>query len=86
MKTILKVCFGLAFLAAITKACEMDYNSSIVDSIPVEIRDRIIEYRPECVNMDLLAKFWIEKGDSVVKFIAAEQEYEENIGTYTSEY
>ena len=64
------------------KACQMEYACNVVDSIPCEIRERIIEENPECVNIDVLAEYWIANGDSLVAEIEAEQEYERELEEY----
>lgn len=68
------------------KACQMEYACDVVDSIPSEIRERIVEENPECVNVDVLAEYWIAKGDSLVAEIAAEQEYERELEEYLNNH
>lgn len=85
MKT-LKIIAGCAFAIFMIKACQMDYTCNVVDSIPYEIRERIIAEHPECVDIDVLADFWITKGDSLVAEIAKEQELEEYWATLPEEY
>lgn len=64
------------------RACQMEYVCDVVDSIPPEIRERILNNHPECVDIDVLADFWVNKGDSIVAEIVAEQEYERELQDY----
>ena len=82
MKKILKTVFSIILVLLMIRACQMEYVCDVVDSIPKEIQNRIIESHPECADIDLLAEFWIEKGDSIVAEIAAEQEYERELQEY----
>ena len=60
----------------------MNYVCDVVDSIPKEIRERIITEHPECANIDLLVKFWETKGDSLVSEIVQEQIYDCELTEY----
>lgn len=71
---ILKIMGLVSFGVVLFKACQMNYISDVVDSIPAEIRLRIIDENPQCRNMDTLAEYWQTKGDSLVDAIAKEQE------------
>lgn len=82
MKEIGKVIMWVSFMALMVKACHMNYICDVVDSIPEEIRERIIEENPRCVDVDVLAEYWKTKGDSLILEIAAEQEYEREWGEY----
>ena len=73
-------------IVVMSKACQMEYACNVVDSIPCEIRERIIEENPECVNIDVLAEYWIANGDSLVVEIEAEQEYERELEEYLSNH
>lgn len=64
------------------KACQMEYTCNVVDSIPEEIRERIIAENPECSDIDILAEYWLTNGDSLVAEIEAEQEYERELEEY----
>lgn len=78
---------GVAICVVVmSKACQMEYACNVVDSIPCEIRERIIEENPECVNIDVLAEYWIANGDSLVAEIEAEQEYERELEEYLSNH
>lgn len=78
---------GVAICVVVmSKACQMEYACNVVDSIPCEIRERIIEENPECVNIDVLAEYWIANGDSLVAVIEAEQEYERELEEYLSNH
>ena len=76
MKKIFKVIVGCVIVILTLKACRLNYVCDVVDSIPKEIRERIITEHPECANIDLLVKFWETKGDSLVSEIAKEQIYD----------
>lgn len=58
MKKIFKVIVGCVIVILTLKACRLNYVCDVVDSIPKEIRERIITEHPECANIDLLVKFW----------------------------
>ena len=79
MVRYLKIAFGLVVVCLVFRACRLEYVCNIVDSIPVEIRERIIEERPECTDIGVLADFWVSKGDSVVEEVAEERELEQYI-------
>ena len=82
----LKYIFIAAAAVFMLKACQMEYACNVVDSIPCEIRERIIEENPECVNIDVLAEYWIANGDSLVAEIETEQEYERELEEYLSNH
>ena len=82
----LKIIGVAIFVVVMSKACQMEYACNVVDSIPCEIRERIIEENPECVNIDVLAEYWIANGDSLVAEIEAEQEYERELEEYLSNH
>ena len=65
MKKIFKVIVGCVIVILTLKACRLNYVCDVVDSIPKEIRERIITEHPECANIDLLVKFWETIGDSL---------------------
>ena len=56
MKKIFKVIVGCVIVILTLKACRLNYVCDVVDSIPKEIRERIITEHPECANIDLLVK------------------------------
>lgn len=82
MKQICKIILGIVLAAMMMRACQMEYVCDVVDSIPPEIRERILNDHPECVDIDVLADFWVNKGDSIVAEIVAEQEYERELQEY----
>lgn len=82
MKRLFKIFMWCAVAICMLKACHMNYVCDVVSNIPPEIRNRIIEEHPECMDLDLLAKFWETKGDSLVSEIAQEQEYERELTEY----
>lgn len=82
MKQICKIVLGIVLVVMIIRACQMEYVCDVVDSIPPEIRERILNDHPECVDIDVLADFWVNKGDSIVAEIVAEQEYERELQEY----
>ena len=75
-KRALKAIVFTLFAIVMLRACMLEYYCNIVDTIPDEIKERIIHEHPECVEIKNLAEFWIEHGDSLVSEIAMEQEYE----------
>lgn len=82
MKRFCKIILGIALTILMVRACQMEYVCDVVDSIPPEIRERILNNHPECVDIDVLADFWVNKGDSIVAEIVAEQEYERELQDY----
>ena len=75
--------YGISIVNILTlKACRLNYVCDVVDSIPKEIRERIITEHPECANIDLLVKFWETKGDSLVSEIVQEQIYDCELTEY----
>ena len=82
MKKIFKVIVGCVIVILTLKACRLNYVCDVVDSIPKEIRERIITEHPECANIDLLVKFWETKGDSLVSEIVQEQIYDCELTEY----
>lgn len=82
MKRFCKIILGIALTILMVRACQMEYVCDVVDSIPPEIRERILNNHPECVDIDVLADFWANKGDSIVAEIIAEQEYERELQDY----
>lgn len=82
MKRFCKIILGIALIILMVRACQMEYVCDVVDSIPPEIRERILNNHPECVDIDVLADFWVNKGDSIVAEIVAEQEYERELQDY----
>lgn len=73
---------GCVIVILTLKACRLNYVCDVVDSIPKEIRERIITEHPECANIDLLVKFWETIGDSLVSEIAKEQIYDCELTEY----
>ena len=51
MKKIFKVIVGCVIVILTLKACRLNYVCDVVDSIPKEIRERIITEHPECANI-----------------------------------
>lgn len=86
MKQICKITLGIVLAAMMMRACQMEYVCDVVDSIPPEIRERILNDHPECVDIDVLADFWVNKGDSIVTEIVAEQEYERDLREYLQQH
>ena len=82
MKQICKIVLGIVLVIMIIRACQMEYVCDVVDSIPHDIKERILNDHPECVDIDVLADFWVNKGDSIVAEIVAEQEYERELQDY----
>lgn len=82
MKQICKIVLGIVLVVMIIRACQMEYVCDVVDSIPHDIKERILNDHPECVDIDVLADFWVNKGDSIVAEIVAEQEYEQELQDY----
>lgn len=82
MKQICKIVLGIVLVVMIIRACQMEYVCDVVDSIPHDIKERILNDHPECVDIDVLADFWVNKGDSIVAEIVAEQEYERELQEY----
>lgn len=82
MKRFYKIILGIALTILMVRACQMEYVCDVVDSIPPEIKERILDHHPECVDIDVLADFWVNKGDSIVAEIVAEQEYERELQDY----
>lgn len=82
MKQICKIVLGIVLVVMIIRACQMEYVCDVVDSIPHDIKERILNDHPECVDIDVLADFWVNKGDSIVAEIVAEQEYERELQDY----
>lgn len=82
MKQICKIVLGIVLVVMIIRACQMEYVCDVVDSIPHDIKERILNDYPECVDIDVLADFWVNKGDSIVAEIVAEQEYERELQDY----
>lgn len=82
MKQICKIVLGIVLVVMIIRACQMEYVCDVVDSIPHDIKERILNDHPECVDIDVLADFWINKGDSIVAEIVAEQEYDRELQEY----
>ena len=82
----LKYIFIAAAAILMLKACQMEYACNVVDSIPEEIRERIIAENPECSDIDALAAYWLTNGDSLVAEIEAEQEYERELEEYLSNH
>lgn len=82
MKQICKIVLGIVLVVMIIRACQMEYVCNVVDSIPHDIKERILNDHPECVDIDVLADFWVNKGDSIVAEIVAEQEYEQELQDY----
>lgn len=82
MKQICKIVLGIVLVVMIIRACQMEYVCDVVDSIPHDIKERILNDHPECVDIDVLADFWVNKGDSIVDEIVAEQEYEQELQDY----
>lgn len=82
MKLICKIVLGIVLVVMIIRACQMEYVCDVVDSIPHDIKERILNDHPECVDIDVLADFWVNKGDSIVAEIVAEQEYERELQDY----
>lgn len=82
MKQICKIVLGIVLAVMIIRACQMEYVCDVVDSIPHDIKERILNDHPECVDIDVLADFWVNKGDSIVAEIVAEQEYERELQDY----
>lgn len=73
---IINILLAAGFAVVMVKACNLSYVYDVVDSIPSEIRLRIIESDPRMVDPKLLAEYWQEHGDSIVQEISREQEYE----------
>lgn len=86
MKQICKIVLGIVLVVMIIRACQMEYVCDVVDSIPHDIKERILNDHPECVDIDVLADFWINKGDSIVAEIVAEQEYEKELREYLQQH
>ena len=82
MKQFCKIILGIALTILMIRACQMEYACDVVESIPPEIKERILDHHPECVDIDVLADFWVNKGDSIVDEIVAEQEYERELQDY----
>lgn len=82
MKRICKIVLGIVLAILMVRACQMEYVCDVVDSIPHDIKERILNDHPECVDIDVLADFWVNKGDSIVAEIVAEQEYERELQDY----
>lgn len=82
MKQFCKIVLGIVLVVMIIRACQMEYVCDVVDSIPHDIKERILNDHPECVDIDVLADFWVNKGDSIVAEIVAEQEYEQELQDY----
>ena len=82
MKKIFYVIVVCVIVKLTLKACRLNYVCDVVDSIPKEIRERIITEHPECANIDLLVKFWETKGDSLVSEIVQEQIYDCELTEY----
>lgn len=82
MKQFCKIILGIALTILMIRACQMEYACDVVESIPPEIKERILDHHPECVDIDVLADFWVNKGDSIVDEIVAEQEYEQELQDY----
>ena len=86
MKRFCKIILGIALTILMVRACQMEYVCDVVDSIPPEIKERILNHHPECVDIDVLADFWVNKGDSIVAEIIAEQEYERELKEYLQQH
>ena len=76
MKKLFKIIVGCVIVVLTLKTCHLNYVCDVVDSIPKEIRERIVTEHPECADIDLLVKFWETKGDSLVSEIVQEQIYD----------
>nr|DAK92079.1 MAG TPA: BLM protein [Caudoviricetes sp.] len=86
MKQICKIVLGIVLAVMIIRACQMEYVCDVVDSIPYDIKERILNDHPECADIDVLADFWVNKGDSIVAEIVAEQEYEKELREYLQQH
>lgn len=86
MNKIFKAAFAIIFILIMVKACRMEYVCNIVDSIPPHIKERILAHHPECADIDVLADFWINKGDSIVSEIVEEQKYERELKEYLQQH
>lgn len=77
---IIDIVLVVACAVVIGKACNMAYASDVVDSIPADIRERMIMADPGCTDMYRMAKVWNEKRDSILAEVEYEQWWMEEYG------